>query len=394
MRHWSLFTLILSLLALSLPAQVVTANDSDKPCVELFALLAEDLEAPKQEFLDHHTNAYTFELPYTKVKDQCQMGNCWIYGTLSNKETTHLAKTGEKIELSEQYLILKSLQENIEGALSTPGYKVVDGGFFDEAERLVNQYGVLPAEVWQPRVPFEKNPHAKRLMNFINNRIAHYHIDVANKVDTPEKLRIAATKDINHILEGYIGKPPQKFMYKGEFYSSPKDFSERKFLNDGNLMQIVPNRDSSFPSPLKSAIPADGDSNVPDMPRGKFTRISLPMDKVEREIVEAIQSGKSVGAGVEWTPAFIDNKSGIMSIEAFHTPPGYKPVPMKYRSSFGIGGGGHQIEIIGVELDADGRVKKFKIKNSYGEDTGDKGIFHMYPDYFHNYLKYIYVKKP
>jgi bleomycin hydrolase len=52
----------------------------------------------------------------------------------------------------------------------------------------------------------------------------------------------------------------------------------------------------------------------------------------------------------------------------------------------------HAVEIVGADLTPEGRVIKFKIKNSWGDERGDKGFFHMYQDYFRHFAQEVYFR--
>lgn len=55
------------------------------------------------------------------------------------------------------------------------------------------------------------------------------------------------------------------------------------------------------------------------------------------------------------------------------------------------GSGQHAVDIVGADLDSNGRIIKLKIKNSWGTESGDGGFYHMYRDYFENFVTSIYV---
>jgi bleomycin hydrolase len=76
-----------------------------------------------------------------------------------------------------------------------------------------------------------------------------------------------------------------------------------------------------------------------------------------------------------------------MSIDAFHVPDGAKPLPISVRRHYNLNGRGHAVQIVGYELDpSTGKVLKWKIKNSWGVDSGDNGYYHMYRDYFRTFV--------
>jgi bleomycin hydrolase len=87
---------------------------------------------------------------------------------------------------------------------------------------------------------------------------------------------------------------------------------------------------------------------------------------------------------------------GIMSISAFHVPENAHPLSRAERKEMGINAGLHAVQIVGYDWDPQsGKIVKWKIKNSWGEKSGDAGFYHMYADYFHEYATTIsFLKGP
>jgi bleomycin hydrolase len=363
------------------------ANAGD--CAHLYQLLDQELAGVKPSFLAEHNNHYTLDVPVTPIKNQCNYGGCWVYGTVSNIEARVLKRTGRSVDLSEQYLIAHSLRDRAERALNTPGNQTAEGGNFGTAEELIRRHGLVPRSAWQPRIPFEKSPHSGRLGNFLNNRIAQFHVEAAENPANIEQLRAVAKKDVLELIEAYTGPLPQAFKFERKNYPSPQAFAD-SLLPARPTPAKVSVHHPEIPKMLFEQRPG-GKPNKVYGPVGNLVEVTESFEKVEQRIVDTLRKGQTVSVALEWEKTFIDKETGIMSINAFHVPKGYKPVTKVYRDWFGTGGGGHQVEIVGVDLDQNGRVLKYKLKNSWGEKSGDAGYYHMYPDYFENYLMSVVV---
>lgn len=377
------FVLFALLLAAAMPARA-------EECDKFYSMLPDELGALKPEFLAAHNNRYTIEAPVTPIKDQCGHGGCWSYGTLSNVESQILLQTGKTVDLSEQYLLLVSLVERTMLALEKPGFQVYMGGSLNLGERIIQEHGVLPTGAWLPRVPFENGAHSNRFMTFLNQRIAKFHIDSAKNPEIHQELLTKAQADLRALFNTYIGPVPGKFTYEGVEYSGPVEFAQ-KFLppKENTTNRIFLPRDPDLPQSLLDTRSPGGSSNAALNKVKIFNVHEKSEEELEKAVIESLRKGRTVSIASDMASEFIDNKTGIMSVAAFPAPPGFEPVPRNYRGMFGLGGGGHLMEIVGVDVNEAGRVVKYKIKNSWGEKAGDHGFFHMYPDYLRHYLQYI-----
>ena len=53
----------------------------------------------------------------------------------------------------------------------------------------------------------------------------------------------------------------------------------------------------------------------------------------------------------------------------------------------------HAMVITGVSLDKDGKPTKFRVENSWGDDSGHKGHLVMTTDWFHEFVYEIVIDK-
>lgn len=349
-----------------------------------------DLRYITPEFMKKHTDKYSLEIDHTAVSDQCAYGSCWLHARLSHVEQEIKKRTGQEIKLSRHYLIAQSLLDRIEDALENPSSPVFQGGNAHYADELVKRFGVVPdePEIWKPRIQFEKTPHGGRLVYYLNARAAKFHQD-AKDLPIESKayldLQDEARTDMRQILKTYTGPLPKKFNLADRDLS-PKSFS--KILTQG----YNPKPLWVFPEvqPLSGNLKRESSLQVAALPSyAKSSRESL--EKIEKRIVKALQNGQSVTLSYENNTLFVDRDSGIMSIDAFQTPEGFSPPPRLYRDAFMGGTGQHAVDIVGADLDSEGRIIKLKIKNSWGTESGDGGFYHMYRDYFENFMTSIYV---
>lgn len=362
-------------------------------CLSAFRKLSgQELRYIDPAFLKGHSSKYTHEVKTTPISDQCNYGSCWAHARLSHIEAEIKKRTGKEVKLSRHYLITQSLLDRIDDALENPNDSIFAGGNAYIADNLVKRFGLVPDDstVWKPKINFERSPHAGRLLYFLNARAAKFHLDAQELV--PEsadylKLQEQARVEMRDILKAYTGKLPKNFQYAGNRFT-PKQFAKKlapQYATDS--VWVYPEVDA-----LSGNLKKENRKLVSELP--SYTKATRePIEKIEKRIIESIQTGKSVTLSFENNTLFFDRETGIMSLHAFRTPGDFMPPPRSYREAFLSGAGHHAVDIVGVDLDPDGRLIKLKIKNSWGTDSGDSGFYHMYRDYFEHFLTSIYLNE-
>jgi aminopeptidase C len=112
---------------------------------------------------------------------------------------------------------------------------------------------------------------------------------------------------------------------------------------------------------------------------------------LEQVIVSELDKGKPVWIAINWKGQFVDKKTGVMSLAAFHTPFEDFKFDRNYEDTYRERAG-HAVVITGYDMGPDGKVTKFKVHNSWGAkpgESGDSGVFHMYRDYFENFISHV-----
>ena len=83
---------------------------------------------------------------------------------------------------------------------------------------------------------------------------------------------------------------------------------------------------------------------------------------------------------------------GIMSVSGFAVPEDARMAGFSVLKGLqDFDDAQHVAVIVGADLGPDGRVVKFKLRNSWGADRGDRGFYHMYRDYFETFAYHVVV---
>lgn len=363
-------------------------------CLKSFKKLSPgELRYIDEGFLKNHNRHYSIEVDKVAISDQRGYGSCWLHARLSHLEQQLKRQTGETHSFSRPFLLAKVLEGRIDDALESPSRSIIQGGNGFLADELIRDFGLVPADEknWKPRVDFEKHPHGDRLVYFLNARIAQFHQE-AKHIPVESKayleLQDTARKELREILKAYTGPLPRKVVFQGESLT-PKQLGKR--LASGHASKplwVLPEVE-----PLEGNLQRESHLDPAPFPRGG-TGSRESIDKMEKRIIRALQGGQSVTLAYENNTLFMDRQTGILSLEAFNTPQGFTPPQRLYRDSFLRGFGHHAVDVVGADIDEAGRIIKLKIKNSWGEDSGDGGYYHMYRDYFEHFVTSLYISDP
>lgn len=82
------------------------------------------------------------DIPNSDIENQT-IGNCWIYAISGMASSMHFAATGRQFDVSESYWTYISWFDQIAGAAGVSGDKIRTGGSWEEAKRLIGNYGLM-----------------------------------------------------------------------------------------------------------------------------------------------------------------------------------------------------------------------------------------------------------
>jgi bleomycin hydrolase len=328
-----------------------------------------------------HTTHYTKEIPQeTSIKNQCNLGTCHLHSWLASMETRYTQKTGKVITLSNNYESAKQLFARSLDQLHSPGpeSKITLGSGPIQSKHSLVSYGVIPEGVWTPKMPFSANPTAaqfKRALEVIIEDTKAARAQETNPLRKQEITREGELK-IQTLFQEIVGDLPQQFQWQGRTWS-PQEFAKTYFgFFADPVTQMIVRADRKAPETIESL---DFDKKV-----------TVNINTLEQKARALIDQNQTVYVAYVHHRNFVDRASGIMSIEAFYTPADAKPLSRKQREDQNLYELGHHVQIVGYETDPKtGHIIKWKIRNSWGSQSGDQGYYHMYNDYFRAFVKSI-----
>ena len=369
-----------------------------------------------------HTFYFSHETKRGEITNQKKSGRCWMFAALNAARVETMKKLNLKtFELSQNYTlfwdkleksnyffesILETLDEPLEGRLlahllSDP---IQDGGQWDMFSGILQKYGVVPKE----NMPETFHSSDTRcFVEELTHRLRKYAQllrDGYKAGASAASLRSEKERYLSHVysfLVKALGNPPQVFdfeyrdkdekCYKVEQITPQQFFKEYVGWNLTDKISLInaPTADKpygkaytvKFLGTVKEAEP--------------IHYINVPIEVLKTAAIESIKAGKPVWFGCDMGP-YIFREEGIMDTDIYTYDKTIGPLPAFTKSErldYGDSLLTHAMVLTGVDLDKTGKPIKWQVENSWGEDSGKKGLFSMSDAWFDEYTYQIMVEK-
>ncbi|TWW10439.1 hypothetical protein E3A20_06690 [Planctomyces bekefii] len=216
-------------------------------------------------------------------------------------------------------------------------------------------YAAMHAELYQSLKSFNKHIRRKVWNTDPQGRMRHKYQWSHNHGKAMEAVRRDMYAEIDQILkQNGWDKPDEGFSYDGQNYS-PKSFADQVMKHSRKNYTIVP------VDPIQSLLD-----------RG---RKEVSPDDALAQIQQLLASGKPIWASFRWLTKHVDASTGSIG-------------KRWYESYMNVDSDGyHAVQIVGIDTGPTGTLAGIRIRNSWGEDSGDGGYFVMTPHYFRTYLQ-------
>ena len=123
--------------------------------------------------------------------------------------------------------------------------------------------------------------------------------------------------------------------------------------------------------------------------------LNLPMEEIEKLAIASLKDGRKMYSSYD-VGKLLDRKRGYAALDNFD----YGSI---FDTTFGMNkaqristfdsGSTHAMTLTAVDLDAQGNPVKWKVENSWGADSGQKGYLIMTADWFREYMFRLVVNK-
>ncbi|MCT2879158.1 C1 family peptidase [Lactobacillus delbrueckii] len=364
------------------------------------------------------TRVFSTELPTDNVTNQKQSGRCWLFSTLNVLRHDFGAKHKAKnFTLSQSYNFFwdKLERANLfyEKVIATADkplddrevrsyfdFAGHDGGQWHMAISLVKKYGVVPSYV----MPESFNTSATNgLASALADKerkdaLALRRLAQAGDQEGLEKARKTFLNEIYRMVAIAVGEPPKTFdleyrdddkNYHLEKNLTPVSFFNKYFdvdLDDYVVLTNAPDHEYGKLYHVGAEDNVEGGSPI------RF--LNVPMEYLEQAAVAQLKDGEAVWFGNDVLRQ-MDSKTGYLDTDLYKLEDLFDvdlSLSKADRLATGVGEVSHAMTLVGVDED-NGDIRQWKVENSWGDKSGEKGFFVMSHNWFKEYVYEVVVHK-
>ena len=365
---------------------------------------------------------FSIETPKQTITDQKSSGRCWMFSGMNVLRANFAKRTDSlRVEFSQAYLFFYDQLEKanlfLQGVIDT-GKKPIDdqrvqfffknpindGGTFCGVADLTEKYGLVPKQVMPESYSSDNTSKMARLISSRlreDGLILRKMVAEGKKAADIEKAKTEMLATVYRMLALTIGEPPTQFTYAhrnkdGKAVGEPKTYTPQEFFKEvvgdklnGTFIMVMndPRR------PYYKTYEVELDRHSYDGHNWKY--LNLPMDDIEQMAIASLKDGRKLYSSYD-VGKMLDRKRGYGDTENFDygslmgTTFGMNKAE---RISTFDSGSTHAMTLTAVDLDANGKAKKWKVENSWGASWGQQGCMIMSDRWFREYMFRLVVDK-
>ena len=369
-----------------------------------------------------NTPVFSLDLTKDKVSDQKASGRCWMFAALNTFRHKMIAGFQlEDFELSQAYTFFWDKYEKsnwfLEQVLATADQELTsrkvkflldtpqqDGGQWDMVVSLFEKYGVVPKSVYPESISSSNSRELNQILNKLLRQDAQILRELvaegANSAELQAK-KEELLQEVFNFLAMNLGLPPRQFDFSyrdkdNNFHSesglTPQVFFKKYVdlkLDDYVSIINAPTADK----PYGKSYTVEMLGNVVGSKPVRY--LNVEMDRLKELAIAQMQAGETVWFGSDVGQSS-NRKAGIMADGMYDFTSSMdiqltqdKAGRLDYSESLMT----HAMVLTGVDLDENGKAKKWKVENSWGEKVGNKGYFVASDSWMDEYTYQIVVRK-
>lgn len=351
------------------------------------------------------------------ITNQKSSGRCWLFTGLNVLRAKMIDKYDlPGFEFSQNYCSFYDLLEKsnlfLQGIIDTKDLPlsdrkvewllkspIGDGGQFTGVSNIITKYGVVPKSAMPETYQSE---NTSQMGTILKLKLREYALELRGMNNKKE---IAGRKtemltDIYRILVECLGVPPAQFEWtrcdkagkpvETKTYT-PKGFYAEYIGEDLENNYVMVMNDPS--REYGKVYEIDYDRHVYD--GHNWLYINLPIERVKELAIASIKDNTAMYFSCD-VGKFLDRTKGTLDIANFDYSSLFGtrfPMDKKQRIETFASGSSHAMTLIAVDLDKDGKPRKWMVENSWGPTSGYQGNLIMTDEWFNEYMFRVVVEK-
>jgi bleomycin hydrolase len=357
-------------------------------------------------------DSFSIKLDGWSVTHQKRSGRCWLFAALNLFRVGAMKKLNvkefefsqahthfwDKFERANHFLetIIDRADMSIDDRtthfmLRDP---IGDGGQWNMAMNLIRKHGLVP----QAAYPESHSSSETRYMNATLKELLRTaaselraRIEAGASADEIQAHKETRMADIWRVLCIHLGTPPERFDWQwrdkdDKFHRAgsmtPQEFvAEYVTIDWEDYVCLVHDPRNAF----YQTYTVDCLQNVAGGPPVVY--LNIPMEEMKAIAQQLLEEGTPVWMGCDVAPQ-MDRKRGLWDATLFESQALYGVefgVDKANRLRFGQTMMTHAMLFTGVDV-VDGRPRRWRVENSWGDDNGVKGFYTMNDGWFDEYM--------
>ena len=355
--------------------------------------------AKKQEAENDILHQFSIDVKTMKATSQGHSGRCWIFAGCNflREEVSKKCKI-DNFEISQNYVAycdkLEKINYTMESIINLKDVAwndrtlmwvlqggINDGGQWDMFTAIINKYGAMPKSAFPET---KMSGSTRNWAMLVNRRLRKFAADVhqnSNDMDKIYSLKDECMKQLYSFTSSCFGVPPQTFDFEyvdtNNQYHIDKNLDPHTFydkyigLDLNEYVSLINSPTSDKPYYERFTV-----NYVGNVTGNKVTYLNITMEDMKKAIIDTLKDGHIVWFGSD-VSKWGDKVSGTWNPDSFDLEALFghdfaidKENALYYCES----AMNHAMCITGVNLDED-KPTKWKIENSWGEESGVKGYY-------------------
>jgi aminopeptidase C, putative len=369
-----------------------------------------------------NTPVFSLDLTKDKVSDQKASGRCWMFAALNTFRHKMIAGFQlEDFELSQAHTFFWDKYEKsnwfLEQVIATADQELTsrkvkflldtpqqDGGQWDMVVALFEKYGVVPKSVYPESISSSNSRELNQILNKLLRQDAQILREL--RAEGAESAELQTKKEellqeVFNFLAMNLGLPPRQFDFSyrdkdNHFHSesglTPLTFYQKYVdlkLDDYVSIINAPTADK----PYGRSYTVEMLGNVVGSKPVRY--LNVEMGRLKELAITQMKAGETVWFGSDVGQSS-NRKAGVMA-EGMHDFTASMDIRLTQdkagRLDYSESLMTHAMVLTGVDLDENGKAKKWKVENSWGEKVGNKGYFVASDAWMDEYTYQIVVRK-